>query len=293
MQRTFKRSGQQRVRHVPNAQEGRWRVLLTWLLIPISIFLLAWFGVRVKPTAFLSYPQTTGALTTLPLVASLPKPVEQFYRKVYGDHIPAITTAVLSGRASMRIKGITLPARFRFTHEAGQNYRHYIEATFFGQPILRVNESYLNGNSRLELPFGVTEGEATVNQAANLGLWSETIWFPSVFLTDARVQWEAIDGSTARLLVPFEDAFDEFTVRFDAETQLIRSFESMRYKGAESPEKTLWRNDVLEWAEFNGTLLPARASATWADETGPWAIFTLEEVVYNADVKAYVRAKGL
>ena len=29
----------------------------------------------------------------------------------------------------MRLNGLTFPARFRATHEAGRNYRHYIEAS--------------------------------------------------------------------------------------------------------------------------------------------------------------------
>jgi hypothetical protein len=28
----------------------------------------------------------------------------------------------------MRVGGLSFPGRFRFTHEAGRNYRHYIEA---------------------------------------------------------------------------------------------------------------------------------------------------------------------
>lgn len=57
----------------------------------------------------------------------------------------------------MRFKGITLPARLRFTHKAGESYRHYIEATFWGLPVLKVNEHFLKGKSRLALPFGVIE----------------------------------------------------------------------------------------------------------------------------------------
>lgn len=39
----------------------------------------------------------------------------------------------------MRVGGLTFRARFRFTHKAGQDYRHYIEATIFGITILKVN----------------------------------------------------------------------------------------------------------------------------------------------------------
>ena len=41
-----------------------------------------------------------------------------------------------------------------------------------------VNETYLDGKSRLELPFGVIEDEPKADQAANLGLWGESAWLP-------------------------------------------------------------------------------------------------------------------
>lgn len=67
-----------------------------------------------------------------------------------------IDSAVVNGRGSVRVAGITFLARFRFTHLAGQGYRHSIEATLFGLPAMRVNETSLDGQARLELPFGVT-----------------------------------------------------------------------------------------------------------------------------------------
>jgi hypothetical protein len=45
--------------------------------------------------------------------------------------------------------GVSLPGRFRFIHDAGKDYRHYIEVTLFGFPIMKVNEFYLDGKSRL------------------------------------------------------------------------------------------------------------------------------------------------
>jgi hypothetical protein len=86
------------------------------------------------------------------LPAGLPEPVDRFYRALYGDEVPSVHSAVITGRGTMRINGITLPARFRFSHVTGQHYRHYIENTLFGLRLLTVNEWFTDGTGRLDLP---------------------------------------------------------------------------------------------------------------------------------------------
>ncbi len=269
------------------------RILFFIITLVLILVALLWLGLQIPPQPFAAYPEEGKSLGTIPLPSGLPKPVERFYHVVYGDNIPIIKTAVISGRATMRPVGpLSMPARFRFTHIAGQDYRHYIETTLFGLPIMQVNERYLNGRAFMELPFGTDEGEK-LNQAANLGLWAETLWMPAVFLSDGCVHWQAVDDNTAILLVPFEDQQDAFVVRFDPQSGLVRWFESMRYHDSKSTAKVLWLNQATQWEERNGKPVFVQGAATWMDDGKPWAVFTAEDILFNVDVSEYIRAKGL
>ncbi len=252
---------------------------------------VGWVGLRVEPPALPEAGLVSGPVTTVPVPEGLPDPVDRFYRTLYGDEVPVIETAVVSGRGTMRVNGITFPARYRFSHVAGHDYRHYIEVTWFGRRLLAVNEWFLDGSARLELPFGVMEGPK-IDQGANLALWAEAGWFPSIWLTDPRLRWEPVDATSARLLVPFGEETEEFTIVFDGDTGLLRRMESMRFKGEQDETRTLWLNEALDWDLLDDATVPMTTTVTWADEGTPWARLRTEELILNADLDRYIEAVG-
>ena len=259
------------------------------IMLGPALFLI---GLRIPPRPFAPVSEPTSGFRMVPLPDDLPAPVARYYRAILGEQMPVIDSAVISTRGSLRVAGITFPTRFRFFHDAGQGYRHYAELTLFGVPVLKINERYLNGRARMELPMGVIENEPKVDMAANLGLWGESVWLPSIYLTDPRVRWQGIDETTARLIVPFGDGEDSFTVFFDADTGLIKRLEALRYREAAATEKTLWITEPRGWATFDGVLVPSPAAVTWADEGTPWLVVALDDVVYNAVNNQYLHARG-
>lgn len=257
---------------------------------------LAAAGLAVRPRPFPDFPQPSGPITehvTLP--DGLPAPVLRWLRSVYGERVPVVRSVVVTGRARINPFGAWMPARFRFTHDAGRGYRHYIEATWFGQPVLRVNERYLDGRSLIEIPVIGTDRGPRVDQAANIGMWAElAASAPSVLVTDPRVSWRPIDGSTAELVVPLGEASrDSLVVRFDPASGAMRSLEALRFRSSREDAKVLWVAASAPGPTLGEHRLPAVGTATWGDMGRPWARFTTEDLRLNVDVAEYLRARGI
>lgn len=242
-----------------------------------------WVGLQVEPPPLPAPDLEPGGVPTVAVPDGLPAPVEHFVTTLYDDEVPVVHSAVISGRGQMRIAGITFPARWRFSHLAGSAYRHEIELTMFGRSVADVDEWFVDQHARLDLPFGVSEGP-NIDQAANLALWAEAIYMPSVWVTDPAVRWEAVDDTTARLVVPFRDDEEVITVGFDPGTGLLRRMWSMRFKGERDAERTPWLNEVVAWGEVDGHPAPLQAEVAWADERGSWARLRTEAIVLNADL---------
>ena len=277
------------------------KAILNILIIVGGILLtagfLGWLGLQIQPQSFPLYlentppsPAITPPLEAISLSTGLPAPVERFYRTMYGEEVPVIETVVIQGRGVIKpLMNIPIPARFVFVHNAGKDYRHYFEATLFGIPLLKVNEGYIDGASFFESPMGSYYDEANANQGANLAVWAEAIWFPSLWVTDLRARWEPVDEYTALLYVPYEKGEENFLVRFNPRTGLIDMLESMRYREiGEGKDKILWivRNEAGQPTAGNN--ISPVGSVMWLDQGKPWAYFNLEELIFNVDVSAYI-----
>lgn len=272
-----------------------WSVAFRGALIDLGFLLILFvvFGLRVLPAPFPAYTVSPAyPAETVSIPEGLPEPVERFYRVIYPDgRLPVYHTAVISGHGTLRVMGITFPSRYRFVHRSGYDYRHYFESTFYGYPILKVNEHFIDGHARMELPFGVTENDPLVDSAANQGLWAEMSIYPAYFLTDGRARWEAVDAGTARLYVPWRDGEQVFTVHFDPQSGRMLSMETLRNRDAKSGQ-ILWTASSVFIPARNGQPAKELQTATWADEGTPWLIMETEEMVFNTDISNYILQKG-
>lgn len=260
----------------------------------VGVIFISWLGLQIQPKSFSSNSIDNTQLSFVPLPAGLPAPVERFYRTVYGEEIPVIETVVIQGRGVMKpFMNIPIPARFVFIHNTGKDYRHYFEATLYGIPFLQIDEGYFNGESFFESPMGNNYNEEKMNQGANLALWGEAIWFPSIWITDPNTRWEPFDDNTAILFVPYENIEERVLIRFNPQTGLIDMIEAMRYRDIDdNSPKILWicQNDYDQ--TVNGARTISTSSVMWLDQGKPWAIFNAEEILINMDISSYLYKRG-
>jgi hypothetical protein len=133
-----------------------------------GLAVLAWSGIRVRPPRFESPNWNSPDLDSVRPPANLPAPVARYAKTVFGDSIPVVESALIVGRADLALNGIAFKGRFKFYHRAGSAYYHDIQLTWFGLPMIRVDEQYKDGQAITKLPGARIEKDQRTN------LWLRT-----------------------------------------------------------------------------------------------------------------------
>jgi hypothetical protein len=185
--------------------------------------------------------------------------------------------------------GLWFPMRFKSYHVSGRKFRRDMELTWFGMPMFRGYDSYIDGKGTLEFSgfFGflhVSDAGEKIDLGDNLAMWAEAPFTtPSAMVLDPRVRWEPVDVHAARLVFPFGNGEDSLRVEFDPDTGLMVSTSGMRYRGQEE-SKTPYRGEYEEWKANNGVKVPHRDAASWEDQGRPYVLLEVEGAEYNVDV---------
>jgi hypothetical protein len=218
-------------------------------------------------------------LGTADLPPDLPEPARGHFRATLGERAPRIETAVVWGR--FNLNGLWFPMRFESYNVAGREFRRDMELAWFGAPVFRGYDAYLDGKGTLKITglFGLIkvsgEGEK-FDQGDNLAMWAEAPFTtPSALVLDPRIRWDPIDASSARLVVPFKGGEDSLRVAFDPETGLITRVFGMRFRDQEET-KTPWHGESSERGTVHGIKVPHRPAGVWEDREGPYVILDLE-----------------
>lgn len=251
---------------------------------------VTWLGLRIRPRP-LRQPGPSRHAGEVALPGDLPEPVARFYRALgCGDlRAPRLDTLTLWGRARMKRDPLPwMPMTFWSEHRAGWSGLQLLAVTWYGIPILRGRDYYIDGHGEMAIGRRRISGPE-IDQGENLFLWAELVLVPSVIATRPGVRWEPIDGSTGRLVVPFADHEDQMVFRFDPATGLLEHGTAMRYRDVGGP-KIGWRIGYHAWRRFGAGLFPSRITVTWLDRGRPWFVLDVDGVAANAPVSEMLTA---
>jgi hypothetical protein len=271
-------------------------MILAAVIGGVSVFAIVggWIGFRVPPP-LLPFDDDSKNNTTdlteqkttyIEIPDDLPAPVVRYLRTAAaagGAHLPKVDSMVACGSAWGNFGGgMWLPMRYRLVHRPGVAFERYMEITWFGIPIMKAIDRFVNGQG-MTGPVGSAATGPNIDQGSNMVLFAESPLMPSLLVDDKRLRWEAVDDTMAKLFFPFEGGEDELHVYFDQETSLISCMTGLRYKGL-AAEKVLWRCNFVSWQDVNGAKLPARVAITWEDDGKPWSYWDFQKVAWNVDI---------
>jgi hypothetical protein len=248
----------------------------------LALFGLAALGTLLPARPYRAHHEKSQPGPPTPLVPGLPAPVERHFRETLGQAPPRIETAVIWGRGRIQLRGLWLPMRFKAWYKPGRSFFRALEFTFYTRPFLRGNEYFLKGHGLFEIG-GDSDTGPTVDQSQNLALWAEAVWAPSILVHPPAPQWEPVDDTTARLVIPFQEYEDSILAHFDPESGCMTHLSAMRYR-SNSGEKEPWRADLLEWKDYEGLSLPCKIAVAWGDPGSAWSYWDVDGVAFNVDV---------
>jgi hypothetical protein len=254
------------------------------VLTVVGLAIVAVLGFRVRPPR--ARPVADGPpIGTVGLSRDLPEPVARYHRALGFDgyHVPAVDTFVLWGRARMRLVPLLrLPVRFWSAHRVGWNARQRLAVTWYGLPVLRAVDDYVDGRGRMRIGRRSVTGPE-IDQGENLFLWAELLLVPAALAARPQARWQSIDAESAMLRVPFDRASDRLMVRFDPDTGLLTECRALRYRTPGGP-KVGWYVWYERWTHGPGGWYPARISVRWADQPRPWFVLDVDGMAVNVPI---------
>jgi hypothetical protein len=257
------------------------KITLTIIGSLTAIAAIAWLGLQIPSRIIAPATGKSQTLGGVRIPDKLPAPVRRYLQVALGDHARRIESAVFWGRAQANF-GVWMPMRFQLYHRVGYDFRREMQITWFGFPVLKALDQYVNGQGMTGLVGKADTGER-VDQGSNMILFAEAPLYPAIFVTDPRIRWVAIDETSAQMFFPFGAEEDAMTVYFDPQTALITKMTALRYFGANG-EKEPWRVDFLTWQQVDGMTIPERSAITWEKQGKPWSYWDITGVAWNVDL---------
>lgn len=217
-----------------------------------------------------------------------PDLLHQWLATAYDGLVPAADTAEFVGTGRIRLgRSPWLPVSYRTSHRLGHEFSAEVAATWFGRPVVRGMDAFVDGRGVQRVRDSVTVGPGLDSDGVSF-LWSEAVLVPATWSLSG-VKWTQSDDSTLTLDVSGGDVASPVTATMacDPQTGLPQSFEvPWRSKNTEGTVGAGWKVSYQDWREVGHEWAPGLVEVQWQDEDRPWFRMRMEPPVLNADVSS-------
>ena len=238
-------------------------------------------------TLFANSDDISDTLFTYEQLNELPEPVQRYFKYSLKDGQPYISYARLKHdgffRTNENQKWMPITGEEYFTtHQPGFVWVGTVKP--FPLVWITARDTYVRGTGNILIKlFSIIKiGDARGKEIdqGTLARWlAEAPWYPTALLPGERLQWEAIDSNSARLLFSDAGITITATVYVNYKGEIVR-LDDDRYMDF-SLER--WSGYYREYKEIDGITIPTEAEVVWHLEPGDfsYARFRVTEIEFN------------
>lgn len=223
-------------------------------------------------------------------VANLPEPVQRYLQLVLQDEQPLIQTLQLTQTGQFR-PGIDqgwMPLEAEQIFTTGELALHW-QASVKAMPLIgfdaRDQYDQGQGNMLVKVMSVYTVDDVSgpeIDQSALLRYLAEMPWFPTAFVDDSHVTWQAIDAYSAQATIRDHglEASGIFTFNDIGEIVGFTTNERYRTVGNEQVNDP-WGGVYGSYKDFDGIRIPTSAEVSWQLEGGEFSYARLTITAAN------------
>lgn len=252
----------------------------------------ALFGVGAAglgvPAPVPSRPQPSVEPLLTPPDPAWPDLLHRWLDTAFDGKVPSADTAEFVGTGRIRLgRSPWLPVSYRTSHRLGHEFSAEVAATWFGRPVVRGMDAFVDGRGMQRVRDNVTVGPGLDSDGVSF-LWSEAMLVPATWSLPG-VKWTQADKNMLTLDVSGDDVAAPVTatIHCDPQSGLPLAFEvPWRSKNTEGTVGAGWKVSYQDWAESDQGWAPGLVEVQWQDEDRPWFRMRMEPPVLDADVSA-------
>ena len=206
--------------------------------------------------------------------ATLPLPVQRYFRHVLSDGQQIIRLAEISQRGTLRTdamstrwldfraRQLVVPTRPAFVWDARVTLASVLHVS--------VQDAYVDGegSGRVRflsiIPAGSDGGRPELNSGALHRYLAEAVWYPTALLPSPALNWQPISDTKALATLTDHDVTVALEFWFSSAHEVAAIYTSGRWaRFGKSYRKVAWQGYFSEYSERAGMLVPAAGEVGW------------------------------